>query len=50
MARAAENARQAVRRSIIATYGLEAMVRRTEDILEELVSGQPASEIALRFG
>jgi glycosyltransferase involved in cell wall biosynthesis len=44
------DSRQAVRRSIIATYGLEAMVRRTEDILEELVSGQPASEIALRFG
>jgi glycosyltransferase involved in cell wall biosynthesis len=42
--------REATRRSIVATYGLEAMVRRTEDVLEELMSGKPAAEIARRFG
>ena len=42
--------RQDARGSIIANYGLEIMVRRTEDILEDLVSGVPAPEIARRFG
>jgi glycosyltransferase involved in cell wall biosynthesis len=41
--------RQATRNSIVANYGLEAMVRRTEDILTRLMAEQLANEIAQQF-
>jgi glycosyltransferase involved in cell wall biosynthesis len=41
--------RQATRNSIVANYGLDAMVRRTEDILARLMAEQPAKEIARQF-
>jgi glycosyltransferase involved in cell wall biosynthesis len=41
--------RQATRNSIVASYGLDAMVRRTEDILTRLIAEQPANEIARQF-
>jgi glycosyltransferase involved in cell wall biosynthesis len=41
--------RAAVRDAIVMNYGLEAMVRRTEDILTELAAERPAREIAREF-
>jgi glycosyltransferase involved in cell wall biosynthesis len=38
--------RERVRQAVVARYGIEAMVRRTEEILLQLVKGRPASEIA----
>jgi glycosyltransferase involved in cell wall biosynthesis len=37
------------RGSIVANYGLDAMVRRTEEILAQLVIGRPAQEILRQF-
>jgi glycosyltransferase involved in cell wall biosynthesis len=39
----------AVRGAIVANYGLEVMVRRTEDILSGLAAERPAPEIAREF-
>ena len=39
----------AVRGTIVASYGVEAMVRRTEDILTRLAAERPAQEIAREF-
>jgi glycosyltransferase involved in cell wall biosynthesis len=39
----------AVRDAIVVNYGLEAMVRRTEDILTGLAAERPAAEIAREF-
>ena len=39
----------AVRETIVTSYGVEAMVRRTEDILARLFAEQPAQEIAREF-
>jgi glycosyltransferase involved in cell wall biosynthesis len=49
--RLAENPdlRTAARDSIVANYGLDAMVRRTEAVLSQLVAGRPAAEIAREF-
>jgi glycosyltransferase involved in cell wall biosynthesis len=41
--------RQAVRGTIVANFGLDAMVRRTEDILTRLTADRPADEIARQF-
>jgi glycosyltransferase involved in cell wall biosynthesis len=41
--------RAATRDTIVAKYGLEVMVRRTEDILARLVAERPAREIAREF-
>jgi glycosyltransferase involved in cell wall biosynthesis len=41
--------RAAVRDAIVVNYGLEAMIRRTEDILTGLASDRPAPEIAREF-
>jgi glycosyltransferase involved in cell wall biosynthesis len=41
--------RAAARDTIVAKYGLEVMVRRTEDILARLVAERPAREIAREF-
>ena len=41
--------REAARSAIVANYGLEPMVHRTEDILTQLVAGRPAREIARDF-
>jgi glycosyltransferase involved in cell wall biosynthesis len=41
--------REAARGAIVANYGLETMVRRTEDILTQLVAERPAREIARDF-
>ena len=38
--------REAARGAIIANYGLDTMVRRTEDVLARLVAGVPAADIA----
>lgn len=43
------NLRQAARDSIIGNYGLETMVIRTEQILEQLAAGQSGAEVARRF-
>lgn len=40
---------RAARSSIVANYGLDALVRRTEDILTQLATGRPAPEIARQF-
>jgi glycosyltransferase involved in cell wall biosynthesis len=40
---------KATRDRIIANYSLDAMVRRTEDILSQLTAGRPAQEIAREF-
>jgi len=40
---------EATRSSIIARYGLHAMLCRTEDILTPLVAGRPAEEIVYQF-
>jgi glycosyltransferase involved in cell wall biosynthesis len=37
---------QAVRDTIVTTYGLDAMVRRTEDVLTQLVADRSAADIA----
>jgi glycosyltransferase involved in cell wall biosynthesis len=39
----------AVRGTIVASYGVEVMVRRTEDILIRLAAERPAQEIAREF-
>jgi glycosyltransferase involved in cell wall biosynthesis len=41
--------RQAARTAIVASYGLDAMVLRSEAILAQLVAGRPAAEIAHEF-
>jgi hypothetical protein len=41
--------RQDVRERIVANYGLDAMVRRTEDILSQLTAGRQAQDIAREF-
>jgi glycosyltransferase involved in cell wall biosynthesis len=41
--------RDAVRSSIVADYGLDVMVSRTEAVLAQLISGRPAEEIAREF-
>jgi len=41
--------RRAARNSIIASYGLDAMVRRTEEALSQLVANRHAAEIARQF-
>ncbi len=41
--------RDAARNAIVSSYGLEIMVRTTEDILTRLVAGQAAREITLQF-
>jgi glycosyltransferase involved in cell wall biosynthesis len=41
--------RQAARGRIVANYGLDAMVRRTEDVLVRLAADRPADEIARQF-
>jgi glycosyltransferase involved in cell wall biosynthesis len=41
--------RQAARRSMVASYGLDAMVRRTEDILTRLAADRRAEELAREF-
>jgi glycosyltransferase involved in cell wall biosynthesis len=41
--------RDDVRSSIVAGYGLAAMVRRSEDILTKLTAGHPAQQIAREF-
>jgi glycosyltransferase involved in cell wall biosynthesis len=41
--------RDRVRHEVVARYGIEAMVGRTEEILLQLVKGRRASEIANRF-
>jgi len=41
--------REAARNSIIANYGVDAMVRKTEDILAQLIAGRPAEDIARPF-
>jgi hypothetical protein len=38
--------REQVRDAIIASYGLEAMLGRTEVILSQLIAGRPTAEIA----
>jgi len=35
--------------SSVANYGLDAMVRRSEAVLTQLISGRPAEEIAREF-
>jgi glycosyltransferase involved in cell wall biosynthesis len=49
--RLAENddLRATARDAIVANYGLDAMVRRTEAVLSQLVAGRPAGEIAREF-
>jgi hypothetical protein len=42
--------RDDVRSSIVADYGLAAMVRRSEDILTQLTAGHHAQQIAREFG
>jgi glycosyltransferase involved in cell wall biosynthesis len=42
-------AREAMRHSIVAGYGIDAMVGRTQDIFTRLVAGRPAEEIARDF-
>jgi glycosyltransferase involved in cell wall biosynthesis len=39
----------AARGGIVANYGLDAMVARTEDVLAKLVAGRPAEQIARQF-
>jgi glycosyltransferase involved in cell wall biosynthesis len=41
--------RDTVRRTIVLNYGLDAMVRRTEDILTELAVGRPVQDIVRAF-
>jgi glycosyltransferase involved in cell wall biosynthesis len=41
--------REAARSAIVANYGLDTMVRRTEDILSRLTAERPAEEIAREF-
>jgi len=41
--------RQAARNSIVASYGLDTMVRRTEEALSQLVADRHAAEIARQF-
>jgi glycosyltransferase involved in cell wall biosynthesis len=41
--------RAATRNSIVANYGVEAMVRRTETILAQLVTGRPVRDIVHEF-
>jgi glycosyltransferase involved in cell wall biosynthesis len=41
--------REAARAAIVASYGLDAMVLRSEAILAQLVAGRPAAEIAREF-
>ena len=41
--------RAAARDVIVANYGLDAMVRRTEAILSQLIAERPAGEIAREF-
>jgi glycosyltransferase involved in cell wall biosynthesis len=49
--RLAENPdlRTVARDAIVTNYGLDAMVRRTEAVLSQLVAGRPADEIAREF-
>jgi glycosyltransferase involved in cell wall biosynthesis len=49
--RLAENPdlRTVARDAIVTNYGLDAMVRRTEAVLSQLVAGRPAGEIAREF-
>jgi glycosyltransferase involved in cell wall biosynthesis len=42
--------RESVRATIVADYSLAAMVRRSEDILTQLVTERPARQIARDFG
>jgi len=42
--------RAAARGAVVATYGLDAMVARTEKILAQLVAGRPPADIAREFG
>jgi glycosyltransferase involved in cell wall biosynthesis len=42
--------RESVRAAIVADYSLSAMVRRSEDILTQLVTERPARQIARDFG
>jgi glycosyltransferase involved in cell wall biosynthesis len=44
-----QSLRQVARDTIVANYGLDAMVRRTEDVLIRLTAGRPADEIARQF-
>jgi glycosyltransferase involved in cell wall biosynthesis len=41
--------RRQAREAIIANYGLDTMVRRTEDILTQLTAGRRAQDIAREF-
>jgi glycosyltransferase involved in cell wall biosynthesis len=41
--------REAARATIVASYGLDAMVLRSETVLAQLVAGRPAAEIAREF-
>jgi glycosyltransferase involved in cell wall biosynthesis len=41
--------RKEAREEIVANYGLDAMVRRTEDILSQLTAGRRAQDIACEF-
>jgi glycosyltransferase involved in cell wall biosynthesis len=41
--------RKEAREEIVANYGLDAMVRRTEDILSQLTAGRRAQDIAREF-
>jgi hypothetical protein len=41
--------RQAARTAIVADFGLEAMVLRSETVLAQIVAGRPATEIAREF-
>ena len=41
--------RKEARERIVANYGLDTMVRRTEDILSQLTAGRPAQDIAREF-
>jgi hypothetical protein len=41
--------REAARATIVASYGLETMVLRSETVLAQLVAGRPATEIAREF-
>jgi glycosyltransferase involved in cell wall biosynthesis len=41
--------REAARTAVVASYGLDAMVLRSETILAQLVAGRPAAEIAREF-
>src|SRR5262245_37904896 len=49
LAQDADGLRAAARAAIVASYGLDAMVLRSESILAQLAAGRPATEIAREF-